>query len=123
MPDVARPGSLGREEAANPRTPEALTTADALRDKDVRDVAGERVGRIVECFLANGELSEIEVRLDRSLASALGVEARTARIAPSAIAEVGLTDVRLKVPARQALALEDARPATRGSEDPPRKVR
>lgn len=124
--DLNAPGGAARDD---PAMLAAWAQADQLRDHEVVDVNGHKLGRVTRCFAEEGTLVRFDVTLSENAKGILGTQRDVASIPPIAIADVDETTVRLSEAAEQILDPEDPRPAHAhdtgrgGAMDQPRKVR
>lgn len=128
MEEVTNSFGLGAGAADDPSTLAAVWKGQNLKDKDVYDVNGQRLGRIASAFAEEGVLARVDVHLTQQ-ARDLFVDSRdVVGIPVDAIARVDGEAVRLKQAGEALLHPEDARPLhasrdERGARELPRKVR
>lgn len=128
MEEVTNPYGLSGRSMDDPSTLAATWKGIHLKDKDVVDVNGQKLGRVASAFAEEGILARVDVHLSKQ-ARELFVDTRDVVGVPAdAIARVDDREVRLLQAAEALLHPEDPRSLhssrdERGAQELPRKVR
>lgn len=98
MPEELDPNSLSDASIRTDGTVRAYEDAQTLKDLDVVDVDGRRVGRVIRCFTeeGSGELTYCEVTLDEDVRRTMHVERDVARMEPDWIRDVDAAGIHLR---------------------------
>lgn len=128
MEEVTNPFGLSGIHGRDPATLAAVEEGLLLKDKDVYDVNGLRLGRVTRAFAEDGALFRFDVKLSNQARRLFGAEQEIAGVPAVVVAEVDGDAVRLSEAGEQILHPEDPRSidATRdkrGARELPRKNR
>lgn len=128
MEEVSNPFGISGRAGLDPATLAAAEEGLALKDKEVVDVNGLRLGRISRAFAEDGALFRLDVTLTEQAKRLLGAEQETAGVPAVTVAEVDGDTVRLSEAAEAIVHPEDPRPLhaerdERGAPGFPRKTR
>lgn len=128
MPEELSPDSISSRSQLDPATLAAWQQAAELKDRDVFDVNGQRLGRLTRALAEDGSIIRFDVSLTPNARSLFHAPSDVAGIPPDAIARVEEDGVHLMQAAEQILHPENPVPAhaerdLRGAQDLPRKNR
>lgn len=127
MPEELKPDGLSFVASQDPATLAAWQQANDLRDKEVYDVNGAKLGKVTRCFAEEGALVRCDVTLTNNARQLFQAETDVAGVPATWIARVDEGSVRLRKAAEEILHPQDPRPLhaeeDRGAPGFPRKER
>lgn len=128
MPEELNQDGLSGRAQMDAATLAAWQEATDLKDRDVFDVNGQRLGRVTRAFAEEGTLLRFDVTLSPNAQTLFNAPSNVAGIPSDAVARVEEDGIHLMQAAEQILHPDaplpaNAEPDTRGAQELPRKNR